>query len=82
MKTERVIPDDYTDPQNVEKHDIILYAFDHPDLGPATMTGGVCEVMTDPATDELLFRVKSGGYVNVNTNQFAAIIERPTNHDT
>jgi hypothetical protein len=78
MTRERTIPTKYTDPQNVSKNDIILYAFDDTDLGSVTLSGRVCKVMTDPTTDELLFRVKSGAYVNVNTNQFAAIIERPT----
>lgn len=77
MTRERTIPEKYTNPENVRKDDIILYAHSHDDLGAVTVSGRVCKVMTDPETEETVFRVKSGPYINVTTNQFATIIQRP-----
>lgn len=82
MATERVIEEQYTDFDEVQEGDMVLYSVPSDYVEEGTVSdeihyGRVTDRLEyDDEEDEL--RVKSGGYVSIKEKHFAVIVERQT----
>lgn len=73
---EEVVPQTYTDPEEVAEGDIILYGTDKFQNGPI-LRGMVHEAYERDSDGKREFAVKSGAWIRVDEDEFAVIMERP-----